>query len=98
MNKLLAIAFGATAFLAASTLPAAADCKSDLVALKARLAREKEPSVIRATQKHVRRAEIETRGSESECRNAVTRGWRAIAEAREALALEAKAAAEKRAR
>lgn len=76
-------------------MPAAADCKSDLASLKARVASERDPDVRKAAAKHVRRAEIETRGSESECRNAVTRGWRAMAEAREAAASEAKKAAAK---
>ena len=98
MTKLLIVAAAALGLLAASVEPAAADCKSDLAMLKARLAREKDPAVIRATQKHVKRAEIETKGSESECRNEVTRGWRAMAEARDATALEAKQAADKRAR
>jgi hypothetical protein len=98
MTKLLATTLALATLLMAWAPPAAADCKSDLLALKARLAREKEPSVLRAAQKHVRRAEIEVKGSESECRNAVTRGWRALAEAQQTLALEAKAAAAKRAR
>lgn len=78
-----------------STAPAFADCKSDLASLKARVAAERDPDVRKAAAKHIRRAEIETRGSESECRNAVTRGWRAMAEAREAAASAAKKAAAK---
>jgi large subunit ribosomal protein L3 len=34
-----------------------------------------------AVKKHVERAEKELKGSESECRNAVTRGWRTYQEA-----------------
>jgi hypothetical protein len=79
--------------------PASADCKSDLDALKARIALEKDPTVIAATSKHVKRAEVETKGSESECRNAVTRGWRAFHEAKQAAAqASAKQSADKRAR
>jgi hypothetical protein len=78
--------------------PAAADCKGDLAVLKARLAREKDPQVIAATSKHVKRAEIETKGSESECRNAVTRGFRALEEARLAAETQAKQAAAKKMR
>lgn len=78
-----------------STTPAFADCKSDLASLKARVAVEQDPDVRKAAAKHIRRAEIETKGSESECRNAVTRGWRAMAEAREAAASAAKKAAAK---
>jgi hypothetical protein len=98
MTKPFIAALAALGILAAWAQPAAADCKSDLAALKGRLAREKDPAVIKATQKHVKRAEIETKGSESECRNEVTRGWRAMADARDASALEAKQAAAKRAR
>jgi hypothetical protein len=98
MKKLLATSLGLASLFMVAAPPAAADCKSDLLALKARLAREREPTVLRATERHVKRAEIEIRGSESECRNAVTRGWRALAEAQQALALEAKAAAARRAR
>jgi hypothetical protein len=89
MTKPLIVVAAVLGLLAASVEPAAADCKSDLAMLKARLAREKDPAVIRATQKHVKRAEIETKGSESECRNAVTRGFRAMKAAREAAAIEA---------
>ena len=95
MTKLLAVAFS-LALLVAWSSPAAADCKSELAALKARLVHEKDPTVLRATQKYVKRAEIETKGSESECRNDVTRGWRAMAEAQQAVALQAKVEAEKR--
>jgi hypothetical protein len=98
MTKSILVAFAAVAILAGGAQPASADCKSDLASLKASLAREKNPAVLAATQKHVKRAEIETKGSESECRNEVTRGWRAMAAAREASALEAKQAAAKRAR
>lgn len=98
MTRPLIVALTVLGILAAWTQPAAADCKSDLAALKARVAHEKDPAVRNAAQKHVKRAEIETKGSESECRNEVTRGWRAMAEAREAAALEAKQAAAKRAR
>jgi hypothetical protein len=56
--------------------PALADCKSDLGQLKDRLARESDKAVKIAVQKHVDGAEKELKGSESECRNAVTRGWR----------------------
>jgi hypothetical protein len=61
--------------------PALADCKSDLGQLKARLARESDKAVKDAVKKHVERAEKELKGSESECRNAVTRGWRTYHEA-----------------
>ncbi|MBX6368967.1 MAG: hypothetical protein IRZ04_13340 [Rhodospirillales bacterium] len=81
-----------------SATPAFADCKSDLASLKARVAMERDPDVRKAAEKHVKRAEIETKGSESECRNAVTRGWRAMAEAREAAASAAQKAAAKGAR
>jgi hypothetical protein len=61
--------------------PAFADCKGNLEQLKARLARESDKAVKDAVRKHVERAEKELRGSESECRNAVTRGWRTYHEA-----------------
>jgi hypothetical protein len=89
MTRHLLLAFITLGVLAASPQPALADCKSDLALLKARLAHERDPAVLRATQPHVKRAEIETKGSESECRNAVTRGFRAMKAAREAAAIEA---------
>jgi hypothetical protein len=61
--------------------PSLADCKSDLGLLKARLAHESDKTVKDAVKKHVERAEKELKGSESECRNAVTRGWRTYQEA-----------------
>jgi hypothetical protein len=98
MIKHVAIALVSFGVLLAA-YPAAADCRSDLKALKSRIALEKDPTVIAATSKHVKRAEIETNGSESECRNAVTRGWRALEEAKLAAAQStAKQAADKRAR
>ena len=70
------------ALLAAGVVgPALADCRSDLDLLKARLARESDKAVKDAVKKHVERAEKELKGSESECRNAVTRGWRTYQEA-----------------
>ena len=74
--------FALAALLAAGVAsPALADCKSDLGLLKARLARETDQAVKDAVKKHVERAEKELKGSESECRNAVTRGWRTYQEA-----------------
>jgi hypothetical protein len=74
--------FAFAAVLAAGLAgPAFADCKSDLGLLKARLAHESDKAVKDAVKKHVDRAEKELKGSESECRNAVTRGWRTYQEA-----------------
>ena len=68
------------AALALVTLPATAraDCAGDIDRVKAKLARETDPMVKAAVRKELQRAEIEKRGSESECRNAVTRAWRAF--------------------
>lgn len=89
MTRHFLLAFTALGIITASPQPAFADCKSDLALLKGRLAHERDPAVLRATQPHVKRAEIETKGSESECRNEVTRGFRAMRAAREAAAIEA---------
>ena len=85
--------------LVATTLaatPVLADCKSDLGALKARLEREPDKEVKAYVRKHVERAEKELKGSESECRNEVTRGWRAYAQATSAAEQKAKQAVAER--
>jgi hypothetical protein len=66
----------ASLLLGALSLPAAADCAGDVAALKARLAREKDPTKSFAAKRQVTIAQQNIKGSESECRNAVTRAWR----------------------
>ena len=85
--------FVLASFLAAAAAsPAFADCKADLDQLKARLVHESDKAVRDAAKKHVERAEKELKGSESECRNAVTRGWRTYYEASDDAAQKAKQA------
>ena len=55
-----------------------ADCIDDLPGLKARVTREKDPVKSAAAKKQVMLAEQNVRGSESECRNAVTRAYRIL--------------------
>jgi hypothetical protein len=66
----LALAVGAGSCLA--------DCADDLRGLKARVVREKDPVKSAAAKKQVMLADQNVRGSESECRNAVTRGYRIL--------------------
>jgi hypothetical protein len=58
--------------------PALADCIDDLPALKARVAHEKDPAKTAAAKKQVMLANENVHGSESECRNAVTRAYRIL--------------------
>lgn len=57
-----------------------ADCAGDVSALRARLAREKDPQIVAAVRKPLQQAQKQLKGSESECRNAVTRAYRAFNE------------------
>jgi hypothetical protein len=70
------------ALVAASLLlPAAiarADCSYDIGQLKAKLATEPDKVKAAAVRKQLDKAAEAQRTSETECRNAVTRGWRAL--------------------
>ena len=68
------------AALTAVAVPVAAraDCAGDIESVKTRLARETDPQVKAAVKKQLQQAEMQKKGSESECRNAVTRAWRAF--------------------
>ena len=75
MKALLVLA---TLALAAVPVAARADCAGDIESVKTRLARETDPQVKAAVKKQLQQAEMQKKGSESECRNAVTRAWRAF--------------------
>src|SRR5437660_12486379 len=74
MIRILALAL----FAGLIATPALADCARDVATLKAKVAHERDPQVAAAVEKHLVKAEKNLRGSESECRNDVTRAWRAF--------------------
>ena len=60
--------------------PVLADCIDDVPKLKARITRESDAAKAGAAKKQLAAAEKNVRGSESECRNAVTRAYRILNE------------------
>jgi hypothetical protein len=62
----------------ASAPPALADCAADVAILKARIARENDAVKSIAAKKQLGVAQQQLKGSESECRNAVTRAYRIL--------------------
>jgi hypothetical protein len=58
--------------------PALADCVDEVAKLKPRVARERDPQIAGPAKRELARAQEQLQGSETECRNAVTRAWRIL--------------------
>jgi hypothetical protein len=59
-------------------MPAFADCAAEVAQLKPRVQRERDPQIAGPAKRELARAQEQLQGSESECRNAVTRAWRIL--------------------
>lgn len=83
------------ALLAAGVLvplaAARADCAYDIAQLNGKLAYQSDKAKVAAVRKELAKAEAARRTSETECRNAVTRGWAAYRAAPEVPARAANA-------
>ena len=79
MRHRFAPAFALLAGLLAAG-PVLADCIDDVPKLKARVTRESDTAKAGAAKKQLMLAEQNLKGSESECRNAVTRAYRILNE------------------
>ena len=67
-----------TAALLLPIAPARADCAYDIQQLQGKLVNEPDKVKAAAVRKQLLKAEEARPTSETECRNAVTRGWRAL--------------------
>jgi hypothetical protein len=67
-----------TAALLLPIAPARADCAYDIKQLQGKLVNEPDKVKAAAVRKQLLKAEEARPTSETECRNAVTRGWRAL--------------------
>jgi len=72
------VAVALAVVLMTASAPGWADCAYDISQLQAKVAHEPDKAKAAAVRQQLDKAQAQRRTSETECLNAVTRGWRAL--------------------